>query len=294
MVEGKYADGGYLVPAITRAEIIRLIPTFGQARGLVRVLPMGKAATLNIPSKLTGPTPAAVSEGAQISSSKPTLTVIQLVAKKFGEIVVLSNELIDDANVDIQNYIIELLAETLGTLEDAQVFAGTGSLFTGIFNASSTYGNQIFKATAAGITYDDIIDCTYGVDQRYLRNAKWLMHRTVMGTVRKLTDSDGNPIFYPAAGGQPAMLNGYPIEMIENAPDADTVTASMPLLVLGNTQKYSLFADKKQVSIKLSDEASVGGTSLFEYDLAAIRVLERIAFNIGSPLAYSAIKITAS
>ena len=53
-------------------------------------------------------------------------------------------------------------------------------------------------------------------------------------------------------------------------------------------------ADKKMVSIKMSDEAVVDSTSLFQTDLSAIRVLERIAFNVGTPEAYAAIKIAAS
>ena len=113
MIEGTDADGGYLVPAVTRAEIIRLIPTFAQARGLVRILPMGKTDTLNVPKKLTGTTATNVSEGSSITSHKPTLQTVQLLAKKFGDIIVLSNELIDDANVDIQRYVIELMAEAL-------------------------------------------------------------------------------------------------------------------------------------------------------------------------------------
>src|SRR5438552_10452131 len=46
MTEGTSADGGYLVPALTEATILEAIPTFGQARKYMQVMPMS-GNTLN-------------------------------------------------------------------------------------------------------------------------------------------------------------------------------------------------------------------------------------------------------
>ena len=289
MVEGTDTYGGYLVPAVTRAEILRLLPTFGQARQLFRTIPMGKTDTMTIPSKNAGVTFASVAENASITSSKPTLSYIQLLAQKFGGIVVLANELLADANVDIQNYIISLFAEAIGTAEDQQMFAGTGSPFTGVFATTHTYGNEEAAATLSAISYTNLVDVVYGVDQKYLSGAKWLMHRMTFSEIRKLTDDEGRPLVTDPYAGSPATLFGFPVTLVENAPYTG---AGQAVALLGNFNN-TIIGDKGTISISLSNDATVDSTSLFQYDLSAIKITERIGFSAGLVTAYSAITINA-
>lgn len=290
MAEGTPADGGYLVPAVTQARILRLIPTFGQARNECTIMPMGKADTVNIPQKLTGASVSWVDEAGSITSSKPTLTYIQLVAKKAAGLTALSNEVLADANVDLMNYILSLFAEAFGTEEDSQVFAGSGSPFYGIFYGGHTFGKEQFVADTDSVSYSNILDAVYGIDQLYLRNAKWYAHRTMISNLRKILDANDRPLWVDAnAGGLPA-LAGYPVQLIENAPNSSTTTAGKPVLLLGNL-KNSIIGNKANMSIKFSDEAVVDSTSMFQADLSAVRLIMRMGFNAGMVGAYSAISI---
>lgn len=284
------ADGGYFVPAVTKAQILRLIPTYGQARNEMSVIPMGKTDTLNIPSKLTGVSVNWVNEASTITSSHPTFSYIQLVAKKLAGLTSMSNELLMDANVDIVNYVVSLFAEAIGAEEDAQFFAGTGSPMSGIFLGTNTFGKEQFVADSDGFTYDNLRDAIYGIDQNYIKGAKWYAHRTIVSKLRGILDQNDLPLFVDAnAGGLPTLM-GYPVKMIENCPTSAATTAGLPLLVLGNF-KNSFIGSKMDVRIAFSDSATVDADSMFQYDLSAIRLITRVAFNKGLTGAYSAISI---
>lgn len=285
------ADGGTLVPTITRPEILRLIEKFGQARSRFRQIPMGKAAILTLPGKLAGATVARYSENATIADTKVTLTTYTLTAQKAAAIVAFTSELLEDEIVNLGAYVNEQLAEAFWEEEDGQMFAGTGSPHTGLFNASSTYGNEIKVTNAASITYDNLVDCSVGLRSWYLDGAGWKMHRTVYAAIAKLKDENGNPIVVDPGAVRREMF-GYPIDLIEKAPNASTVTASMPLIILGNTNKNSFMGIKRELTMQILIEATIDSVSLATNDLTAIRVTKRDAFSVGIVGGYSTIKIS--
>ena len=287
------ADGGTLVPTITRPEIVRLIEAYGQSRSSFRQIPMGKANVLTLPGKLTGATIARVSEGSQIADTKVTLTTYTLTGEKVAAIVAFTSELQEDMIVDLGAYVNEQLAEAFAQEEDEQMFAGTGSPHTGLFNASSTYGNQISVTTPEDITYDNLVDCAVGLKSWYLQGADWKMHRSIYGVIMKIVDSSGQPIVHNAGDPVKQSLFGYPIKLVETAPTNTESTASMPLIILGNTNRNSFMGIKKEMTLKYLDQATVDSVNLAEYDMVGVRAVKRDAFSIGIVGGYSAIKISA-
>lgn len=292
MTEGTPADGGYLVPAVTRATIAEMIPTYGQARQYMQSIPMGKAISVTIPKELTNPTIAWLDEGATKTSSKPTLGNIVLTAKKAAGIVVLSDELLDDAIVSVGDYIIRKFAQAFGTGEDTEMFVGTGTPFTGLFTSGITFGNPVtLSGTAASLTYQDLLDTLYNIDQNYLVGAAWYMSPSIMGILRGIQDGAGRYVFVDTTAGTPPSLMGYPVRLIQNAPSS-SAAASVPIIILGNLNN-SFIGTKQEMTTKVLTEATIDATSLAQYDLTAFRVVERVAFNAGMTAAYSAIKTAA-
>lgn len=286
---GTSADGGYLAPTITAAEILRLTEEYGQARGLMRQFPMaGKVMT--IPTKLTGATATRVAENTEITDTKVTLSTVTLTASKVAAIVALSSELEEDAIVDMGQYVNELLAEAFAYEEDSQFFAGTGSPHTGLFNTTSTYGKEVTVSSVDSVKYDDLVDAVYGIKSWYLRGASWLMHRTIYGVLAKMKDKNDRPLIENPGDVARASLFGYPVRLIEAAPDSSTSTSGMPFILLGNTRN-SLIGIKRELRMQVLTEATVDGINLAANDLVGVKVTKRDAFSIGLPAAYSVIKI---
>lgn len=291
--EGTAADGGYLTPTITAAEILRLQEEYGQGRQYFRNYPMGKAPVIRFPKKLTGATVTRVGENTAIPDTKVTLTYADLTASKVAAIVAITSELDEDAIVDIGAYVNEQLAESFAEEEDGQIWAGTGSPHTGAFNTSSTYGlNSLTVANSASIVYDDLVSCAMGLKSWYLRNAAWYMHRSVAADLMKIKDNNGLPILINAGDPMRATMFGYPVRLIESAPNSSTATSGMPLILLGDMNKAGIFGLKRDYTMTVLTEATVDGVNLAENDLIGIRVTKRDAFTLTQPLAISAIKIT--
>lgn len=284
MTEGTPGDGGYLVPALTESMILERIPTYGQARRFMTVLPMS-GNVLNMPKQNALPTAYWVGENETISDSKPTLTQQTLTPKKLAGLVIMSNELFADANVSIGNYILSKMAEVFGVAEDSQFFDGSGSPMTGIFATGNTFGNLVtFSGNGTTVSYDNLVDIADGVDANYLTGAGWFMSRSYRSTIRKIKDDQHMPIA-TAYGNEPMTLFGYPVNVVENAPS--TATASnKPGIILGNLQN-SIIGDVAGIRVDFLKEATIDGVSLAENDLVAIRCIKRVAFTPGYTEKYS-------
>jgi HK97 family phage major capsid protein len=88
-------------------------------------------------------------------------------------------------------------------------------------------------------------------------------------------------------------LLGFPVRLIENAPTLSSVTGGKPFIVLGNLEN-SYIGDVQGMEVTLLSEATIDGTSLGQFDLSAIRVISRVAFNKGLTEKYSVIKTASS
>ena len=289
------ADGGILVPGSTEATILELAVTNGQARQVgMNVMPLPAGTVITIPKELTLPTwDADISENVSIAPSKPTIETLTLTPYKGGAIVVLTNELLAAANVNIAAYVLGKIGQAKATSDDSQFFAGTGSPFTGLFNTSSTYGKEAELAgvSLSNITYDKIVEMVYGLDMAKTAGGSIFMNRLVAAECRKIKDDNGNPIWTEMSAGTPPMLMGIPVKLIEQAPS--TAVASTPIMIYGNL-KNSIIGDRPGYRVKVMEEATVAGTSLGQYDLVGIRVTGHQSFNVGLVSSYSSLIFPAS
>jgi len=291
MKEGTASDGGYLVPEVTKPKILELLSTYGQARKLFTIMPMGSNPIVNIPSVNTGATAYFVNEGIEATSSKPTLNQLTLTAQKLIGLVVVTRELLEDAIVDVSDFIIQQLAKAIAQKEDSACFSDA-SPFTGIFSTGVTPANFGYSYDLLGsisnLSYDVLLEAVYNLDQSLLTGAKWAMHRTVFAKVRELKDSTGRPLIYDANAGNPATLFGFPVVLIEKAPAVSATLENRPYIIFGNFEN-SIFGVRSEITYEVSKEATVNGTSLWPSGQVGILMQERIAFNPGLLKGYSAI-----
>lgn len=286
--------GGYLVPDVTAAEIIRLISTYGQARSIVNVGTFPKSIdNLTIPKESTGVTVYYPGEQGSITSSKPALTYLTLACKKAAALAVMTNELNEFASVDFANYIKYLAAKAFGVDEDSKVFGTVNTVFTGLFYASNSFGKTSEVVSYNAITYEDVMELIYGLDSAKLVGASWLMHRTVMEQIRLIKDGMGRPLFVDANAGGFPVFAGFPVRLAENAPTASAQSAASAVLaILGNFQN-SFLKDKSGMRIDVSTEAYVDASSLFQYDLMALRFIRHWTFHPGNVENYGVLAVAA-
>ena len=290
MTVGTDADGGYLVPDLTEARILEILKTAGQARQLMTVMPM-TGNVLTIPAELVKPTVSWVGEGVSIAVSNATLQPITLTPKKAAVVAALTNELMQDANPDIGNYVMKAMAESYYIAEDTAIFGSATSPFTSLFYLSNTFGATTTQAAANAVvapTYALLVSTLLAIDQAKLLGATWMMSRSVFALVKNILDGNSLPIFSPASENVPATILGYPVVIVEKAPSSATVNDKV-YTIIGNA-KTSIIGDVAGMQFAVSNSGVVGGTSAFEYDLTHIRLVKRTAYSNGLLENYSALR----
>lgn len=294
MNEGTAGDGGYLVPTITEESIRELIPTVGQAYQYCQVMPLTTGNPINLPKESTLPVAYWVAENASLTEAQPEIGIDTLTPKKVTCLATVTNELLMDAKPAIGAYVTKKMVQVIGAAIDIKVFQNSNTTFTGMFYASNSFGNaELTSGTNPNtLTYQDIVNCFTGVDQNYIANGAWHMSRSVYALVLGLVDGNSRPLIQPTFENPLGTIFGYPIRIVEKAPDSSNA-ASKPIILFGDTTN-SVLGDIPGIKFDLFDSGTVGGTSLIENDLTGIRAIKRVGFTPGLVGAYSVIKTAAS
>ncbi len=283
LTEGTANQGGELVPEEFQAEVIRLIPEYGSARRLCRVVSMSTDSKKFPKVTSTGITAYWPDEGGAITESQPVFGNVPLAAKKPAIIIPMTNEILDDTNLLIE-LLTQMAAEQLAYAEDYQFFQGAGSApaITGVFK--STNVTRVImssgKTSLNDLTYRDILNMENGIAGIYLRGATWVMHRTAFVYVRDLKNDAGQHIFQNQTG----TIDEFPYLKDEAAVNNPT-TANRGQIALGDFKKSHIFADRKMMSVFMMREGTVGSNNLGEKDMSAFRFTERIDIQESNPTA---------
>jgi HK97 family phage major capsid protein len=220
-----------------------------------------------------------------------------LSSNKFGMMIQVARELIDDSGVNLLGYLAMSAGRDLGNYLGSQLINGgvlSGSLLagapvsvTGATPANITAGpatatNQV----VGGPSYNNLLDMEYSViaPYRQSRSCYWLAADKTLASLRKLTDTVGRPIWEPSIVlGAPDLLLGKPI----------VADPFMPAVASGNSS--ILFGDFSQFYVRM-----VGGVRFersddfaFSTDLVSFRAIIRADANLLNPPAYAPQPIVA-
>jgi len=298
MLEDNNAKGGYLVPGEFDADIIRLVETRGVFRNHTRVVPMTQDTKSQV-RRVGGTTAYAIGEANAITASDMTLDLVTLVAKKWGVIVPMSNELGDDAIISVADMLAQDIAYAFADKEDEAGFNGDGSsTYHGIVGIRQQLIEKALGGTASGAVpaasglvrygtgyaYDNIgiddLTAMIGKLPTYAEaGAKWYMSKMVWShMLDRMADAGGNTIQTLADGPNSRRFLGYPVVTVPVMPKA--AATNQVCLLLGDLSLASTFGDRRKTSMAMSDSAYVGSSSMFETDQIAIRGIERFDINV--------------
>ena len=166
--------------------------------------------------------------------TEPTMGNLTLGAYKFSsDWIKVSLELLQDADYDVEAYIMRKAAERIGRAFNAYSTTGTGSGQPQGVVTASTAGKV--AASTSAVVYDELLDLIHAVDAAYrnLPSFSLMLHDTTLAALRKLKDSAGAYIWSAGAAGAPNQILGYRY----------TVNNAMPQLSDGASSKVLLAGD---------------------------------------------------
>lgn len=231
--------------------------------GLFTVLNTASGEDIKVPVEATRPTGTATAEGATFATSEGTFTNVTLRAWKYGTLVLVSRELVEDSGIDLVPFLGRQLGVAIGTAVNNALTLGTGT--TQPQGISGAAGSGITGGTgvAGAFSADNLIDLAHSIDTAYAMrpSVAWMMSRSTLGAVRKLKDGQGQYLYTPAATvGTPDTLLGYRI-------------AENPYVAgVGTAAKSVLFGDMSSFHVR-----QVGGIEVVRSDEAYF-TSDQIAF----------------
>lgn len=262
------AAGGNTIPTSFERTLYDFLETVSGVRQIAQVITTTGGENLDLPKVASHGTAAIVGEGTAIAEADPSFAKVTLGAWKFGQLLQMSAELLQDSGVDIVGFAAADMGRALGRATGAAYATGTGS--NQPQGVMTSIGTGVTGGTGvAGVpTIANLTDLVYSLgDPGYRANASFLMRDATAGKIRNLVNTSGDFLWQPSVqAGQPDRLLGFPVVTDPNIA-ATAVNANS--VAFGDFQAGFVIRDAGSIRIDRSDDFA------FSADLATWRAVLR-------------------
>jgi len=229
-----------VIPKRIAGTFIEELDTFAPVRTVAQVLSTTSMDKLRIPIGDDLSNEGELLSGSvTMTSVDPTLASVELDHYTIhSKPVVVEYPLLRDSAVDIEAWLGRILAERCGRKANEYFTTGTGSSQPQglVPTGSDPVPVGVTAAATNAVTWQEILDLIQSVDQRYRKNAVFMMAPATKTAVMKLTDDNSRPLFWPSLDKkQPDTILGYPV--VEN-PDMPTMAAGKKTIVFGDFKRF--------------------------------------------------------
>jgi HK97 family phage major capsid protein len=193
---------------------------------------------ITIPTLTAYSTATLTAAAGTVATSEPTYSSITLGSYKYGLLIPVSSELVQDAGFDISAHLAEQAGNGLGYAINTALTTGDGSdKPNGVVTAAGS-GVTGGTGVAGAFTADNLIDLQYTLDgaARRLPGVAYMANTSSLGVMRKLKDSVGNYL-YNVGVGTPDTFAGYTV--IENPALASNAIGAKSVL-FGHMPSYKV------------------------------------------------------
>jgi HK97 family phage major capsid protein len=202
--------------------------------------------TKSVP-RFVGDAPEVVAEGDEIPASNPTLDEVVLTAKKYAQLMHISEEDVNDSLVDTLSVYKREWASRFArkfdnaTLGVSGVVTGTDAVpYLSLYSAINWNTNRI--QTAGAMSYDDLNNALGIVEDSSkfdAANTVWMAHPKMLKEIRGMVKGNSDLVLPDPLAGTPGSLFGYPLVVSYGAAVSEAATdtpTGNPLLIVGNRQ----------------------------------------------------------
>jgi len=162
-----------------------------------------------------------------------------LKAWKYATSVIrVSKELMQDSAINVQQIVVDALAERMARGTNAGFTTGNGTTAPeGVVTGS---GAGVTSASETAITASELVDLEHSLDVAYRANAKFMMHDSVLKKIKQLvlSTSSNTPIWNPGImqNGMASTILGY--EYVINNDMASSLVADAKVILFGDFSYY--------------------------------------------------------
>ena len=234
------------------------------ARNLVRInrdLVKTKGRSIFVPKRGTL-TASDVSEGSTLTPSKPSSVyeTVEIIPKKVGVGVAITQEAIDGVELDVVNDLINEAGEALAQKEDLDI--------RDKFLAPGAAGSTITASTPGVLSYEDIIAARSAVLQNDFNPQILVIHPDQEGDLLKddrFIDASKFGDREPILNGQIGKIAGLKVLVSTN------MTSGTALVV--DPDRAAWMAIKRETDLKRKEEPSTDSVELYFYREYGVEVV---------------------
>lgn len=204
-------------------------------------------------------------EFSQLTPDSGKFTSVDLGGYLAGALVLIGKSVINNAAVNVSQFIIRKIAEKTAEFIEHELLAGTGSnAAQGALNSSNT----VTASDDTALIIEDLINLQSAVKQPFQKNACWTMNPKTFTAVKLLKDEMGRPLIQPDVTKEfPYTLLGKPVYLSDNMPE---VAASAKAILYGDYSGLSVNF-REDIGIEVLREQyhtqhAVGIDCWFEFD----------------------------
>lgn len=275
--EGTDSAGGFLVPDPLSRAIIDYRELFGIANQLCRVVPM-TSDTLAMPKRVGGLTVYYPGEATSITESNKNWSRVNLTAVKRAVLTKISQELNEDALINVVDDVASEIALALAVAKDNELINGDGTATyggeTGLLSALGAAGKSAASGNWGATVLSDFTTLMSILPAKFWAGGpSWVCSPAFYYSVmlKVLSAAGGNTLASLEIGGRERpMFLGYPVFFTDQMPTS-YVSTGVPAL-FGSFRQAVIIGERTGVEIGQSDQ--------FAFDEDVITVKGRTRYDI--------------
>lgn len=245
--------------------------------------------------------PQVVAEGGTIPEASVTLDEVVLTAKKYAQIINISEEDVNDSIVDVLNtHKREWVSRWARKYDNACLGVTAvgdgddGQPFNSLYYTVTQYNSASNKIQTAGdLTFEDIsnaLGLAESSDKFDAANTVFMVHPKMLAHIRNMETAGGNLVLPNPLGAQPGSLFGYPLVVSYGAATSAAATdapSGNPLLIVGNRNMLIN-------GVRGGIESAVSRDAEFAKDGVLLKTRVRRGFAVADASAFAIVEKTSA
>lgn len=294
------------LPTEYSGQVVELVGLYGSARKYGTVFPLG-GATVKLPQLATDTTFGLIAGSGTVTEKSPQTAWVTFTPEKFGGLVRLPSELVEDSIVPIGQFIARYAARNIARAEDTNFFVGSGA-DSGINGAvagltySTITNSKVVQMASTKTHYSDATLANFQAlravpDASAIRNGAYYLHPSFEQLLASF-NTGGNRPYNPTAqlqnpnAAQPFIvgptLDGFPVRWVDVMPAYSTSANVSKVFALFGDASFQYLGVRGGVRFDTSMEAG------FTTDEILIRALERFTIGLMANGAMGGLETAAS
>ena len=214
-------------------------------------------------------------EFVELESKSGTFASVDLGNFLAGALCKISKSLVANTDINLENTVVNLMAEAVARFEERECLKGTEGKVAGLSGVELVHT----CASASVITADDLIKLKNKVKKQFRKNAKWIMSNDTLTAIELLKDKNDRFIFREDVNGEfDGYVLGYPVSVSDNM---DEIGASADVIFFGDYSGLALKQRDDALELQVLRERfatqhAIGVNAWLEFD-AKVEHKQKIA-----------------